>query len=227
MCSVLNREFKKLGVLDVMSAYLGRKLRVTGLSLELSVPQSGWWHNHLPSIARGPHTLYAHLDESISYPKAIIYLTNVSPKNGPTSCYPGVFEDLGLNPLQELIGRVVGVVGSTKGSPLADYYSKQYHQSVGSQNFRKHFMRLPSEMRFNSHFGWDVMPDSSLERTLVDREVQVIGGAGTFIAFDGSRLLHRGGLIDVEDRLVLQVVFSDMTVIKEILTKIKNKLKSL
>jgi len=42
---VLNREFKALGVLDSVSAYTGRRTRVIGLALELSVPQATWWKN--------------------------------------------------------------------------------------------------------------------------------------------------------------------------------------
>jgi len=33
------------------------------------------------------------------------------------------------------------------------------------------------------------------------------GPAGTFIVFDGARLLHRGGLIELGERIALQVVF--------------------
>lgn len=40
--AVLNREFLSLGVLDAVSAYTGRKTRVLGLALELSVPQATW-----------------------------------------------------------------------------------------------------------------------------------------------------------------------------------------
>lgn len=225
ICKELNLQFRELGVFDAMGAYWGKKFRVSGLALELSVPQSGWWQNHLPSLVRGPHTLYAHFDESKSYPKAIVYLSDVDFRNGPTSCYPNVYDNLNLNPLKELIGRVVGVVGGSKDSALNNYYSKQYHQSVGSENFRKHFMRLPKEMRFNSHFGWDVMPESPLEKCLVEDEIKVIGGAGTFIVFDGSRLLHRGGLIESGERIALQVIFSNNSYAQEIFAKINRIFK--
>jgi hypothetical protein len=66
--TVLNREFKSLGVLDAVSAYTGRKTRVVGLALELSVPLATWWKNAIQGIERPPKTLYAHLDEGISFP---------------------------------------------------------------------------------------------------------------------------------------------------------------
>jgi hypothetical protein len=78
---------------------------------------------------------------------------------------------------------------------------------MGSTNFRNHFMLLPGSLRFNSHFGWDILAGSQLEGAIADREEVLLGGSGNFVVFDGSRLLHRGGLIEEGERLVLQVVF--------------------
>ena len=99
--TVLNREFKALGVLDAVSAYTGCKTRVSGLAVELSVPQAVWWKNAIGGLERSPRTLYAHLDEAISYPKSIVYLSDVTDQNGPTGCYPGAYEAMQLNPLKE------------------------------------------------------------------------------------------------------------------------------
>lgn len=219
--SLLNREFRALGVLDAVSSYTGRKIKVLGLALELSVPQATWWRNAIEGLDRPPATLYAHLDETISCPKAIVYLSDVSETNGPTGCYPGAYEAMQLNPLQELIGRVIGVVGTRPNSPLKQHYSKQYHQSMNSENFRRHFMRLPEALRFNSHLGWDVLPGSEAEAQLVKVERKMTGPAGTFIAFDGARLLHRGGLMEAGERVALQVIFSDVTLTERVISKAK------
>lgn len=219
--AVLNREFKAQGVLDAVSAYTGRKTRVIGVALELSVPQATWWKNAIMGLNRPPSTLYAHLDETISCPKAIVYLSDVTGQNGPTGCYPGAYEGMRLNPLQEMVGRVVGIVGTRSNSPLKDYYAKQYHQSMNSENFRRHFMRLPESLRFNSHMGWDVAPGSELEASLSGAERKMTGPAGTFIAFDGARLLHRGGLMQEGERLALQVIFSDLTFTERAVGKVK------
>ncbi len=218
---VLNREFRALGVLDAVSAYTGRRTQVYGLALELSVPQSTWWRNAIDGLERPPHTLYAHLDETIACPKAIVYLTDVTERNGPTGSYPGAYEALQLNPLQELVGRVIGVVGTRPDSLLKTHYAKQYHQSMNSENFRRHFMRLPSALRFNSHLGWDVMPGSEAEMLLARSERKLTGPAGTFIAFDGARLLHRGGLMETGERVALQVIFSDVTPTERVVSKAK------
>lgn len=218
--TVLQMEFKRLGVLDSLSAYMGQKIDVEGLAFEMSIPTSGWWNNNFIQLDRAPHTLYAHIDESTIHPKAIVYLSNVGERNGPTSCYPGVYESMGLNPLQDLIGRVIGVAGERRGSALRIYYSKKYHQSASSINFRRHFMRLPPELRFSSHFGWDVLPNSEIEFEMVKREYKMLGPAGTFIVFDGGRLLHRGGLIEQGERIALQVIFSRLKLKQKIKQKI-------
>jgi hypothetical protein len=74
----------------------------------------------------------------------------------------------------------------------------------------------------SSHFGWDILPGSDLEANLAQSEIAMTGGPGKTIVFDGSRLLHRGGLITEGDRLVLQVVFYPQL---PLLEKVKQKLR--
>lgn len=204
---ILNDEFRAQGVLDAVSAYIGFDCRVGGLAIELSVPQATWWRDTLDTSVP-PKTMYAHVDESIIYPKAIVYLSNVTPANGPTSCYPGVYEELRLNALQEIIGRVINYPGHLEGSILKDHYGKSYHQTMSSSRFRQHFMRLPAELRFNSHMGWDVVPGSETEQEFMARERVMTGAAGTYIVFDGGRLFHRGGMVESGERIALQVIFA-------------------
>jgi hypothetical protein len=219
--TILNREYHRQGVLDSVSAYMGRRTYVTGAALELSVPQATWWANSFERLSRAPMTLYAHVDESVVYPKAIVYLSDVDRTNGATSCFVGVYDALSPNPLQALVGRTLTHVGNRDSSPLRAYYAKQYHQSMSSQRFRSHFMRLPREIRFNSHFGWDICPESGIEKYMVDREHFVIGKQGTYIVFDGARLLHRGGLLEQGERVALQVVFSTAGAIRRIARAVK------
>lgn len=223
--AILNREFAASGTLDAVSSYMGCRMQVGGLALELSVPQSGWWSNALEGLARPAQTLYAHLDETVQFPKSIVYLSDVDSSTGPTSCYPGIYEALALHPLQEIVGRVLANVGNAADSPLRGLYQKRYHQSISSLPFRRHFMRLPPALRFNSHFGWDVLPDSDFEASLVARERVMTGPAGTCIVFDGARLLHRGGLMQRGERLALQVIFSPPPRLRDrIVGKIKRAL---
>jgi hypothetical protein len=94
---------------------------------------------------------------------------------------------------------------------------------MGSINFRKHFMKLPNNLRFNSHLGWDIIPESPLESEIAEAEEILLGEAGTFIVFDGSKLLHRGGLIEAGERIVLQVVFTQKaSFLKRLILKIQS-----
>jgi hypothetical protein len=150
-----------------------------------------------------------------------VYLSDVLGVNGATSCYPRTYEALGLNSLQDLVGRVIGIVGSNDQSPLYYFYDKQYHQSMSSEAFRRHYMRLPPEMRFNSHFGWDVFPSSAIESSMVQAERVMTGAAGKFMVFDGAQLVHRGGLIQAGERIALQVIFSAGGLRRRVIKKIR------
>ena len=208
LVSALNREFERSGVLEIVSAYARRTMEVSGCALELSIPTAKWWRNQY-ELARPPRTLYAHTDEGLANPKSILYLTDVTPHTGPMSLFPGGEERLQLTPLQKLVGRVIDGVGSAPASTLFDFYGRAgLPRGFAAPEFRRHFALLPDDMRYNSHFGWDVIPDSELERTLVDAEIAMLGPAGTYAVFDGANIIHRGGMVHERDRVALQIVFS-------------------
>lgn len=210
----LNRDFRKTGVISSLSAIERQPIRVVGAALELSVPGSTWWK--LPTDPKdSPATLYAHVDRSVRAPKSIVYLTDVEHDNGPTTCYPGVYGSLSVTGLQDIVGRCLETVGSSPSSALHGYY-KLEGQPLLNERFRTHFMRLPASIRFNSHFGWDILPGSTLEDFVRSRQEEVTGPAGTALVFDGARLLHRGGLLQSGERVVLQVVFERSTPVDRI-----------
>lgn len=223
MAKMLDVLFERFGVFKSISEYVGIEYDHTGLSLELSVAGSTWWKDTINNF-ESPSTMYAHLDESVYLPKAIVYLSNVTEFNGPTSCYPNKYEELNVPLVADIVGRVVGQVGRNVDSPLNSYYEIPYHQPFGSGKFRKHFMKLPPEVRMNSHFGWDVIKGSIIDIEMASSEKVMVGGLGETIVFDGSRLLHRGGLIEQGERIVMQVVFYPRLSFK---TKLKEKLKSM
>ena len=202
---LLNKEFLHSGVLVSLDPIANRKMKVIGVAYELSVAGSNWWKPKMAS-SKLSKTLYAHVDRGVDAPKAIVYLTNVEAQNGPTICYPQAYAELDITGLQDFVGRCIETVGRSTDSPLRGLY-KFSGPVMDSEEFRRHFMKLPSSMRFNSHFGWDVEPHSQLEDFLLSKETKVLGPAGTTLVFDGARLLHRGGLIEEGERIVLQVIF--------------------
>jgi hypothetical protein len=205
---IINTVFKNSGVLKKISDYMGGSYIAGSCSLEISNSANPWWNDKVNIGVDTPQTLYAHLDESIKFPKSILYLSNVNNDSGPTSCYPGIYESLNLNPLQESIGRVIGTgIGLNPNSILKDYYGGEYYQSTSSKNFRMHFMRLPGKLRFNSHFGWDVIPGSELEKKMISCETKLLADSGGYIVFDGANLVHRGGMVNSGERIAIQIIF--------------------
>lgn len=224
--SLLNQEFEKGCTLEVLKRYMGARIVVTGLAIELSVPTSNWWRVNYSVYDRQPNTTYFHFDESLAHPKAILYLTDVTERTGATSCAPTFVEKSNISPLHFLIGRAIICVGKEDNPVLCKYYNHQYHQVFGCPVFKKDFSKLPPELQFSSHFGWDVIPDTKLEDFLMTDEIKIVGEAGTYLAFDGGELPHRGGLLMEGERVALQIIFGlERPFYKKILSKIKNILK--
>jgi hypothetical protein len=222
--NLLNKEFTKNRTLDILHRYMGVKIKVTGLAIELSVPNSNWWKVNYSVYDRQPNTTYFHFDESLAHPKAILYLSDVSERNGATSCAPTFVENSKMSQLHFLIGRAIICVGKKDNPDLHKFYNHQYHQVFGCPVFKKDFSRLPEELQFSSHFGWDVIPDSPLENYLMKDEIKITGEAGTYIAFDGGELPHRGGLLIEGERVALQIMFG---IEKPFYKKVTNKIKIL
>lgn len=203
MILIVNLEFKLAGVLKKISSYKNLNLHVVGLSLELSIP-SKWWEDK--NSKNTPKTSYMHFDESIMNPKSIMYLSNVKKQNGPFSILVDSNLFLEPTPIQFLIGRVIGKVGRND-SKISYLFNHKYHQTLGCDIFLKFFNKIPKELKFNSHFGFDVIKGSLLEGNLVKKERVFYGNFGDYFIFDGSETLHRGGLIKEGERLVFQIIF--------------------
>ncbi|MDB3967754.1 hypothetical protein N9392_00410 [Flavobacteriaceae bacterium] len=226
ICKILNRDFKKNGVLDAMSSYIGFPVRVGGCALELSVSEATW-HNVNYYKGSNSKTKYFHHDESIVDPKAIIYLSDVTKNNGPVSYLDETKIQLDINGIQHIIGKAILEIGRNPESKLFELYNLKGRKSFESEILRLHFSRLPNTMKHNSHFGWDVVIESEDEKLLLDNEKQVIGSKGTCLLFDGSRLLHRGGIVKNNERISLQIIFKhskELQIHRRILAKLKSYL---
>ena len=64
------------------------------------------------------------------------------------------------------------------------------------QSSEKIFPLCLSDLQFNSHLGWDILPNSTLEKHIIERESIITGKAGSLVVFDGARLLYRGGMVN-------------------------------
>ena len=223
ICQILNKELSNTSELAQLNKYMGGDYEITGCSLELSSEKSTWWRDNFLNDYEQPKTLYYHFDENIKYPKAIFYLSDVEKDNGCFSFCENFSESLKISPIQKIIGRAIHYVGKSEKSELNKLYNQKYHQIFSCDKFREDFSSLPDELKFNSHFGNDVIPSSNLEKFILKNEKNLEGNKGTGLIFDGSELLHRGGLIQSGERLVLQAIFGKkqkFKLIKKLLFKI-------
>ena len=200
---LLDIDFKFSGIFSKLKKMTGENMSVVGCGLELSTHKSKWWL--LRDKKNTPKTTYLHLDEAIGNPKAIIYLTSVSKKNGPFSVIRNQDNIFKTNYIQSIIGRAIGYVGK-ENSSIKNQFNHKYHQTFGCKYFKELFELLPSKVKFNSHFGFDIIPNSLLEDQLIQNEIVFTGEPGKTIVFDGSIVLHRGGLMVEGERLALQIV---------------------
>ena len=205
---ILNKDFISLGIISEVSRYMGCDYEVSGCSLELSTSKALWWKKTYPEYDKFPKTTYFHFDESIQNPKALVYLNNVDQSNGAFSINKDYKKYISISPIQKLIGRAIRRVGKDESSKLTQLYKKDRKQIFECEKLRKDFSKLPNELLFNSHFGWDIIPDSKLENILLSDEIKFNGCEGTAIIFDGGNTLHRGGLVNDGERIALQLVFS-------------------
>ena len=99
----------------------------------MSTENSTWWRwNDGKNVSK--YTLYAHVDEDLFCPKSICYLSDVGKLNGPTSFYPNIIKNLDLNFMQNIIGRIINSIGSSKKSKLFNIYEKNQIEHM-KQNF--------------------------------------------------------------------------------------------
>ena len=206
ICKLLNKELKKTGTLNSISKYMGFPVKVGGCALELSVNEATW-HNVNYYEGSNSKTKYFHHDESIVDPKAIVYLSDVCEDNGPVSYLDESKIKLKINGIQHIVGKAILEIGRDPKSKLFNYYNLKGKRPFESKQLRGHFSRLPNSMKHNSHFGWDIEIGSNDEKNILQNEIKVIGPKGTCLLFDGSRLLHRGGIVNKDHRISLQVIF--------------------
>ena len=224
---ILNKQFKKNGYLEMISNYLQQETEISGIGLELSSEHSTWWR-HQDTSRPPPRTLYMHIDRELKNIKAIVYLSEVTKENGPLTLYPGIYENLKINILQNIIGRVIGDFMCTKNNLLKNYYNFESIQPLQNSKFMAHFKKLPEELRFSSHFGWDIDYGSQEEKDALLAKKIMTGDPGTFVIFDGSRLVHSGGLVEKNCRIALQVIFGKKLNFGEfLLRKFRNLVKKL
>ncbi len=201
----IKRSVMDAGIIDVLGEFKGNRMTMLGAGLEFSYPGQEWYQSLYADVGLrdGPFQ-YLHIDEGYCLPKAMIYVTAVTEDSGPTRAVPGSncweSSELRLRMFRAL-DRVVG-----------DRYDQcntrgNYRALARRPELRRIFMQLPRAFRGSSHFGDDVLPDTSVAEVLGKLEVPYLSERAGALVFDGPHLLHRGSLVREGERMALQVGF--------------------
>ena len=194
--AVFNNEI----VLNALTNYMGAPQVFMGCAFELSVPGTRWWQKRYGREDESGPAAYYHMDLGLNFPKMICYLCDVDSANGPTSLMTA---ELGRSTLGWISGRALDAVKEVLGREGIS----MDHVLVATELGRRVFARLPKAMRNLGHFGNDILAGSPEESFIQANQIFMTGGAGQFVLFDGTRVPHRGGIVETGHRWAFQVIY--------------------
>jgi hypothetical protein len=182
--ALMDEAFARLQVLEIGSAYAGRPLRVKRLYAQINTAEE-------TALRYGPiddqglparKSDYWHIDSDI-FPsfKALFYLNEVGPHQGPFRYVPGSHRNLDSF---ETVTRKV---------------------NDGLKLSAAQFLSLPDPLRLHALFGPYMTGDEPEARALLEQEMVCIGD-GDLILFDNNGV-HRGGFVREGSRQLMQILF--------------------
>lgn len=181
--------FRDSGVLDAVSAYTGRPVGVVDINPQVNDKSDDFWQRVFPDMdGYSTDTAYYHRDASGGDVKAIIYLSDVSPENGPFTF----------------------VLGSHKHRPsgIVDWIGETNDHSGFSATdgkARQSFAALPALFRRKCAFGNDIRSESDIARRIHAAEWEIAASRGHIVVFD-TKGIHRGGMVRNGERVVLTCI---------------------
>lgn len=181
--------FSRSGVFATAQAYLGRKVKLIDVNPQINDPSDDFWRRIFPDRQQStPSCAYFHRDASGGDIKAIIYMSDVGPDNGPFSY----------------------VIGSHRMLlPRADDHVSEANDSngmsgTGPEN-RRCFAALPAVWRQKGAFGNDVLDGTPLADSIQGGLWAITGSKGSIVMFD-TKGVHRGGMVVQGERRVITCV---------------------
>jgi hypothetical protein len=175
------------GALDAASRYQRRRLNVRYVKLIINRPDYDWWKAPFADLGLpDPPAIQMHVDH-LWTTKAILYLTEVGEKNGPFSYCLGSH--------RARIGWLEGA--ARRANDRVDLSSCTPEQ-------RRLFHALPKLLRRKAKFGNDLPPDHPALAQLLASEKRFGSADGDLLLFD-DRGMHRGGLLEEGERIMMQI----------------------
>ncbi len=166
------------GVYDMTAAFFGAPAaRMKSAGILVNQPDQDWANRLYRDLdVEAPPTAGFHIDSNGKcFVKAVLYLNDVGPEQGPFGMIPGSHRwNQGG---QERI------------------YRRAFDKSdlvIRSAKKRRMFISLPKEMQVKAEFGGDMIPGSPEAQALLAQEDVAVGPRGQLNLFDPESI-HRGG----------------------------------
>lgn len=177
------------GILDGVSAYIGRPASLIDVNPQINDKSDDFWRRIFPDqpVAERP-VAYMHRDATGGDIKAILYMSDVTPENGPFSYAIGTHK----------------VYSGHFGDWIEQTNDQSSFSGTGPMN-RGRFAALPAILRRKCAFGNDVLPASEIAQRLLGAEWTITAPRGSMVLFD-TKGIHRGGMVKQGERLVLTCV---------------------
>lgn len=178
------------GILDAASEYIGRPAKLVDVNPQINDRSDSFWKDVFPDmdLPRLPKTAYFHRDASGGDLKAIVYLSDVQPSNGPFGFVLGSHR-LPISRWGDFICEANDHNGLAHTDPIS----------------RRRFAALPARFRQKGAFGNDLPDEYPASREIVGATWSITGPKGSIVLFD-TKGIHRGGMVEQGERRVITCV---------------------
>lgn len=187
--AAIDRALDETGILASIGAYLGCRVKVRKLTLQINDQWDSYWRAHFDKCGLDvPATAFFHVDNTYGVVKAMLYISSVKPEDGPLSYVPGTHR-LKVGLIRSVIMRATDI--------WLDVHPDE----------RDLFLALPRSLRCKAKFGDDIRDGSAWSRWLINHEQAFTSMDGDLLIFD-TKGIHRGGMARRGERRVIQVMIS-------------------
>jgi len=186
----IERVFASSGLMAIAEAYLGRKPKLVDVNPQINDKSDSFWKDIFPDVGLKhlPKTAYCHRDASGGDLKAIIYMTDVGPENGPFAYAVGS-NRVKMSRIDDFICEANDMNGVAGTGPEA----------------REAFAGLPPKLRQKGAFGNDLLDEMPTSQIITDALWSIEAPAGSIVLFD-TKGIHRGGMVTEGERRVITCV---------------------
>lgn len=187
--AAVERLLGEAGVFATAERYLGHGVSLVDVNPQINDSSDDFWRRVFPDLQVGqPSCAYLHRDASGGDIKAIIYMSDVGPENGPFSYVRGSHR-MRMSVTDDHIAEANDSNGLSGTDPES----------------RRLFGALPSRLRVKGSFGNDVPDGSPLAAELLASLWSITAPRGSVVVFD-TKGVHRGGMVVQGERRVITCV---------------------